>query len=171
MVHQKTIFIILRILNKLKVNNSIENYALAGSTALNYLLNNSISLAPNDVDIIIKYNNGWGNARSNIIKSIQEEIPLETKKIDDNEYLIIEGVLFHFLWYHYSELFKDALNNYKHFELNNLQINIIPIEYLMAILISSDEDKHKNQLSMISEDNYDKYTLNNILKNHDLETK
>jgi hypothetical protein len=87
------------------------------------------------------------------------------------EHIIIEGIPVRFLPV-FNELIEDAVNDSQVKKFKNIDINVMKLEYLMAIMLQTNRPKDKERLRIVlKEADLDRDFLGKILDKHNLKER
>ena len=130
---------LLRLLEEMKKEGLVANYALGGATALIYYFEPFQTV---DVDVFVVLTDQRGSLvnLSPIYSFLQSKGAVHKK-----EYLIIDNVPVQFL-VPYNTLVEESVQAAKTVTFDNLACRIPPLEHLMAIMVQTGRAKDKARL-------------------------
>jgi len=153
----------LRIINELKTEGVIKDFAIGGGIAVLYYTE---PLLTYDLDIyFVPIKEGLDVLAP--IYSFLKKRDYKTSK----EHILVEGVPVQFIPV-YNDLVKDAVFNSRKVNYGRLKTNVVGLEYLIAIMLQTYRAKDRERLvTILEETEFDSNRLRSILKKHDLYDK
>jgi hypothetical protein len=155
----------LSVINKLKRNGIIEDYAIAGGIATIFYVEPILTY---DLDIFFTYKTepkGF-NVLSPIYKFLRKKGYKEKK-----EHVLIEGIPVQFIPV-YDALSKEGVDQAQKTTYSGVSTKVLCSEHLIAIMLQVYRPKDKERIIMLFEQaKVDKRRLNAILKRHNLSKK
>lgn len=153
----------LRIINELKKEGVIKDFAIGGGIAVLYYTE---PLLTYDLDIyFVPIKEGLDVLAP--IYSFLKKRGYKTSK----EHILVEGVPVQFIPV-YNDLVKDAVFNSRKVNYGRLKTNVVGLEYLIAIMLQTYRGKDRERLVTILEDTeFDSKRLRSILKKYGLYDK
>jgi len=153
----------LRIINELKTEAVIKDFAIGGGIAVLYYTE---PLLTYDLDIFFVP----------IKDSLDVLAPIYSflKKRDyktSKEHILVEGVPVQFIPV-YNDLVKDAVSHSRKVNYGRLKTNVVGLEYLIAIMLQTYRAKDRERLvTILEETEFDSKRLMSILKKYSLYDK
>lgn len=144
---------VLSVLNYLKRQNIIKDYAIGGGYAVNYYIEPSLTY---DLDILILIDNDSDYYA--LYKYFKEN-----KYKIENVYVLIDNLPVQFLPSTISPLYEDAIKEAKRITVKGVSSKVVKVEYLIALLLVSFRPKDKIRILELIK-LADKILLDRILK-------
>ena len=159
---QKTV----KILNKLKEEGIIEDYAIGGAIAAYFHIEPTVT---DDLDVFISI--GEKNGQIITLSPIYNRLKELGFDEFEKEGVVIDKWPVQFLPAS-SSLEKEALENSKQEIIEGEKVRVFTPEYLMAVCVAVGRAKDKIRLIQFMEENcYDETLFHDILKRHKLDEK
>lgn len=159
---------VLEVLNDLQKEGVIEKYALGGATALLFYTEPALTY---DIDVFVFLPQSQ-KASSLILDLGPLYKTLQTKGFQsDKEHVLIGGVPVQFIPA-YNSLVEEAVREAKIESYEGAKVNVVRLEYLLAIMLDTGRAKDKERIKNLLESaSVDKKQLAKILSNHSLKKK
>ena len=155
----------IKIINEMQALGIIKKYAVGGAVAAIFYIE---PLLTYDLDIFF-------------VPAEESESLLALSPVYDylkgkgykpeQEHIIIEGVPVQFLPI-YNDLVKEAVDNAVQIEYKDTIVNVLRLEYLLAIMVQTSRPKDKQRIiRFLDEGNFNETDLAEILLNHKLKAR
>ncbi len=155
----------IKIFNEMQVLGIIKKYAVGGAVAAIFYTE---PLLTYDLDIFFV---PPGESESLLVLSPVYDYLKRKGYKTEKEHIIIEGVPVQFLPI-YNDLVKEAVDNAVQIEYKDTIVNVLKLEYLLAIMAQTSRPKDKQRIiRFLDEGNFNEADLEKILNNHKLKTK
>lgn len=155
----------LVIINKLKEDGIIEDYAIAGGVGAIYYIETVLTY---DLDIFFTYKTEPEGLE--ILKPIYQYLTRKGYKKKEG-HIVIEGVPVQFFPV-YDELSKEAVEHAQKTRFKGVNTKVLSAEHLVAIMLQVFRPKDKERIIMLLDQaKVDKRRLNGILRRHNLTRK
>lgn len=156
----------LKILNELRKDGLVEEYAIGGGVAVLFYVE---PIFTSDLDIFCLV----PMAKASLLTTLSPIYDFFKKKgyKFHKEQIVIEGVPVQFIPA-YNELVEAAITHAKEIEYEGIKTKVVGLEYLIAIMIQTNRPKDRERIFLILEEAKIKQeVLNKILKRHGLMNK
>ena len=157
----------LQVLNDLKEEGILQEYALGGATALLFYAEPMLTF---DVDVFV-YLPGKQDLKT-LVDLSSLYAALKTKGYTvEKEHVLIKGIPVQFIPV-YNALVEEAVKEASKKEYEGVKIRVFKLEYLLAIMVDTHRPKDKERIRKIVEETaFDQKTLEDILKRHGLQNR
>lgn len=154
----------IKIINEMQALGIIKKYAVGGAIAAMFYTE---PLLTYDLDIFFAPSEESENLLA--LSPVYEYLKGKGYK-PEQEHIIIEGIPVQFLPL-YNDLVKDAVDNAVQVEYKDTTVNVLKLEYLVAIMIQTSRPKDKQRIiKFLDEANINETDLERILDKHNLKT-
>jgi hypothetical protein len=154
----------IKIINEMQVLGIIKKYAVGGAIAAMFYTE---PLLTYDLDIFFAPSEESENLLA--LSPVYEYLKGQGYK-PEQEHIIIEGIPVQFLPL-YNDLVKEAVDNAVQVEYKDTTVNVLKLEYLLAIMIQTSRPKDKQRIiKFLVEANINETDLERILDKHNLKT-
>lgn len=155
----------LAIINELKENGIIDDYAIAGGIGAIFYIETILTY---DLDIFFTYKTEPKGLE--ILRPIYQYLTRKGYKKQEG-HIIIEGVPVQFFPV-YDKLSKEAVEHARKTRFKGVNTKVLSAEHLLAIMLQVFRSKDKERIIMLLDQaKIDKRRLNGILRRHDLTKK
>ncbi|MDH4212121.1 MAG: hypothetical protein OEV79_11810 [candidate division WOR-3 bacterium] len=152
----------LAIINELKEDGIIENYAIAGGVGAIYYIETILTY---DLDIFFTYKTEPKGLE--ILKPIYQYLTRKGYKKQEG-HIVIEGIPVQFFPV-YDKLSREAVECARKTKFKGVNTRVLSAEHLLAIMLQVFRPKDKERIIMLLDQaKVDKRRLNGILRRHNL---
>lgn len=155
----------LAVINEMKKQKIIEDYAIAGGIATIFYVEPILTY---DLDIFFTYKTE--PTRLDVLKPIYKFLRKKGYK-EKQEHVLIEGIPVQFFPV-YDALSREAVEQAQKITYSSVSIKVLSSEHLIAIMLQVYRPKDKERIIiLLDQAKVDKRRLNAILKRHNLTKK
>jgi len=155
----------IAVLNDLKRNGLVEDYAIAGAMAAAFYIEPALTY---DLDVFIAVPQTVGPIM--ILSPIYEFLH-NRGCVEAGEHILVEGVPVQFLPVH-NPLTQEALQEAREIIFRETPARVLRAEHLMAIMLQTYRAKDKARLTlMLEQAEFDRQYFMEVLERHGLATK